>query len=62
MPEVTNRKIVNLCRELNQGIGLSETVFKFPLHIFLKKSFHTQRFFRYLLGGTPRCLVQNRLK
>jgi hypothetical protein len=44
MPEATNRKIVSLCRELNQGIGLPETVFKFPLHISLKKSFRTQRF------------------
>jgi 2'-5' RNA ligase len=26
------------------GIGLPETVFKFPLHISLKKSFRTQRF------------------
>jgi 2'-5' RNA ligase len=44
MPEATNRKIVNLCKELNRGIGLPETVFKFPLHISLKKSFRTQRF------------------
>jgi 2'-5' RNA ligase len=44
MPETTNRKIVNLCKELNKGIGLPETVFKFPLHISLKKSFRTQRF------------------
>jgi 2'-5' RNA ligase len=44
MPEATNRKIVNLCRELNKGIGLPETVFKFPLHISLKKSFRTHRF------------------
>jgi hypothetical protein len=44
MPEATNRKIVSLCRELNQEIGLPETVFKFPLHISLKKSFRTQRY------------------
>jgi 2'-5' RNA ligase len=44
MPEATNRKIVDLCKELNRGIGLPETVFKFPLHISLKKSFRTQRF------------------
>jgi len=44
MPEAANRKIVNLCKELNRGIGLPETVLKFPLHISLKKSFRTQRF------------------
>jgi 2'-5' RNA ligase len=44
MPEATNRKIVNLCKELNKGIGLPETVFKFPLHISLKKSFRTHHF------------------
>jgi 2'-5' RNA ligase len=44
MPDATNRKIVNLCRELNHEIGLPETVFKFPLHISLKKSFRTLRF------------------
>lgn len=44
MPEAANRKIVRLCKELNKGIGLPETVFKFPLHISLKKSFRTNDF------------------
>jgi 2'-5' RNA ligase len=44
MPEVTNRKIVGLCKELNRGVGLPEMVFKFPLHISMKKSFRTHDF------------------
>ena len=44
MPDDINRKIVSLCKELNAGIGLPETVFKFPLHISLKKSFRTHDF------------------
>ena len=44
MPEETNKAIVSLCKDLNTGIGLPETVFKFPLHISLKKSFHTRDF------------------
>ncbi len=44
VPECTSRQIVGLCKELNRGVGLPETVFKFPLHISLKKSFRTQHF------------------
>jgi 2'-5' RNA ligase len=44
MPDDVNREITSLCRELNAGIGLPETVFKFPLHISLKKSFRTGDF------------------
>jgi hypothetical protein len=44
MPDEANRQLVSLCRELNKGIGLPETVFKFPLHISLKKSFRTSCF------------------
>jgi 2'-5' RNA ligase len=46
MPEDVNRKIVSICKELNKGIGLPENVFKFPLHISLKKSFRTNDFDR----------------
>lgn len=44
MPEDYVRQIKGLCLEANRGIGLSEKVFKFPLHISLKKSFLTDRF------------------
>lgn len=44
MPEDYVRHIKGLCLEANRGIGLSEKVFKFPLHISLKKSFLTDRF------------------
>ena len=44
MPEDYIRRIKTLCIEANRGIGLSEKVFKFPLHISLKKSFLTDRF------------------
>ena len=44
LPETLNYKIVNICREANQKIGLPETVFRFPLHISMKKSFYTEDF------------------
>jgi hypothetical protein len=44
MPDNINRRIVGICKELNRGIRLPENVFKFPLHISLKKSFHTNDF------------------
>ena len=44
MPEEYVRRIKALCLDANRGIGLSEKVFKFPLHISLKKSFMTDRF------------------
>ena len=45
MPEGINDKITRICKELNKNVGLPETVFKFPLHISLKKSFRTHNFF-----------------
>lgn len=44
MPEEINNQITGMCKELNREIGLPETVFKFPLHISLKKSFRTHDF------------------
>lgn len=44
MPENYVRQVKALCQDANRGIGLSENVFKFPLHISLKKSFMTDRF------------------
>jgi len=44
VPEETNQKIVSRCKALNKDIRLPENVFKFPLHISLKKSFHCQNF------------------
>ena len=44
MPEEYVRRVKDLCLDANRGIGLSEKVFKFPLHISLKKSFMTDRF------------------
>jgi 2'-5' RNA ligase len=44
LPDVVNRNIISKCKELNKVIGLPETVFKYPLHISLKKSFRTHDF------------------
>lgn len=44
LPETLNREIVSICRNANQKIGLPETVFRFPLHISMKKSFYTEDF------------------
>lgn len=44
LPETLNREIVSICRDANQKIGLPETVFRFPLHISMKKSFYTEDF------------------
>ena len=45
MPDETNSEIVSLCKRLNKDVGLPETVFRFPLHISLKKSWECDRFF-----------------
>ena len=44
MPETYVDRIKALCMEANEVIGLSTSVFKFPLHISLKKSFYTDSF------------------
>ncbi|WP_423217764.1 hypothetical protein ACNVEB_001106 [Streptococcus equinus] len=37
-------KLVEICKEANREIGLPEVVFKFPLHISMKKSFYVTDF------------------
>lgn len=44
VPPTVNKEITMLCKLLNADIFLPENVFKFPLHISLKKSFHCQDF------------------
>ena len=44
LPDGLNRKVVETCREENRDIGLPETVFRFPMHISMKKSFNTDNF------------------
>jgi 2'-5' RNA ligase len=44
LPAEWNRQLVELCREENRSIGLPEDVFRFPLHISMKKSFQTTEF------------------
>jgi hypothetical protein len=39
-----NERLVQICRAENKFIGLPEDVFKFPLHISMKKSFQTTEF------------------
>jgi hypothetical protein len=44
LPQEVNQQLVALCREENKSIGLPEDVFRFPLHISMKKSFQTTEF------------------
>jgi hypothetical protein len=44
LPDDINRELVDICREVNRNIGLPEDVFRFPLHISMKKSFRTKEF------------------
>jgi hypothetical protein len=44
LPAEWNRKLAALCREENKSVGLPENVFRFPLHISMKKSFQTTEF------------------
>lgn len=46
LPKEHNDRIVSICKEANKGIGLPETVFFFPLHISMKKSFRVRDFER----------------
>jgi hypothetical protein len=44
LPERLNQELVDICKKENLTIGLPENVFRFPLHISMKKSFHTMDF------------------
>jgi 2'-5' RNA ligase len=44
LPPEIDRQLVTLCKEENRSVGLPEEVFRFPLHISLKKSFQTTDF------------------
>jgi hypothetical protein len=44
LPQELNQHLVELCREENRSIGLPEDVFRFPLHISMKKSFQATEF------------------
>jgi 2'-5' RNA ligase len=44
LDESDAQPIVQACKEANKSVGLSESVFKFALHISLKKSFYTTDF------------------
>jgi 2'-5' RNA ligase len=44
LPTELNNKLAMLCKRNNRDINLSENVFKFPLHISMKKSFYTTAF------------------
>ena len=44
LPEKEETAIKDICKRLNKGVGLPETVFRFPLHISLKKSWDCDRY------------------
>lgn len=44
LPAEFDRRIAALCKDENKSIGLPEDVFRFPLHISMKKSFQTTEF------------------
>ena len=44
LPEKEETAIKGICNRLNKGVGLPETVFRFPLHISLKKSWQCDCF------------------
>jgi hypothetical protein len=44
LPEKWNQELVDICKKENLKIGLPEDVFRFPLHISMKKSFQTTDF------------------
>lgn len=43
-PEEFRKAVYDVCISENREVGLSENVFKLPLHISLKKSFYTEAF------------------
>lgn len=44
LPQKEQEKLVEICKEANREIGLPEVVFKFHLHISMKKSFYVTDF------------------
>jgi hypothetical protein len=44
LPLELNEQLTAICREENKSVALPEDVFKFSLHISMKKSFHTTEF------------------
>jgi hypothetical protein len=44
LPKTLHGQLAALCRAENETIGLPEDVFRFPLHISMKKSFQTTEF------------------
>jgi hypothetical protein len=44
LPEKRNQELTDICKKENQTLGLPEDVFRFPLHISMKKSFQTTDF------------------
>jgi hypothetical protein len=44
LPAELNNRLAVVCRRNNRDLHLPEDVFKFPLHISMKKSFYTTRF------------------
>jgi hypothetical protein len=44
LPQELNKILVDTCRKENMEINLPEDVFRFPLHISMKKSFYTVDF------------------
>jgi hypothetical protein len=44
LPQELNESLVETCRKENMEVNLPEDVFKFPLHISMKKSFYTLDF------------------
>jgi hypothetical protein len=44
LPQELNKSLVEICRKENIEVNLPDDVFKFPLHISMKKSFYTDNF------------------
>ncbi|SER15966.1 hypothetical protein [Streptococcus gallolyticus] len=44
LPQKEQKRLVEICKEANLEVGLPEVVFKFPLHISMKKSFYVMDF------------------
>ncbi len=65
-PEKFCKEVYDVCISENREVGLSENVFKLPLHISLKKSFYTESFdevradiYRVMNGvGCFRCHIE----
>jgi hypothetical protein len=44
LPQELNKSLMETCRKENMEVNLPDEVFKFPLHISMKKSFYTNYF------------------